>query len=166
MTDDSPVSPAPAAFNGHSTSAQQTAEATRQTAQAAQQIAGLVAGLGQMLTQVARLIPSQHLCAQCVSSRLAWEGAHQDAIMRAAAAAREAAGLPEGGQADPVPFLPEQLRPGGADGIPPLRGAVTTAAGSECCAEHVPGRPGQRGRQLLIATGSLSPSAMAQFGRP
>lgn len=68
---------------------------------------------------------------------------------------------PRRGQLDPAPFMPEHLRPGSAQGIPPVNPAITTIGGTDYCSAHIPGQPG--GRQLLIAHGSLSSSLLSQF---
>jgi len=162
MTQDSPAPPP--AFNG-------SAPAAQQTARSAAEISGMLAefpqALAMMLAQVIRSIPPRHLCAQCLTTRIAWEAAHQRDLEAAVTSARAAHGITEGAPLppgfDPSPFLPEHLRPGGPQGMPPLTGAVTTVGGTDTCSEHVPGRA--VGRTLLIANGALSASAMAQLGR-
>lgn len=172
---DGSSSEVPAAFqaapavspNGHTDAKPLTA--AQQTAQGVSAIAGMLHQLPQalagMLAQVARAIPDQHMCAQCVITRLTWETAHMAELKAAIQAARQAAGIPEGAPLppgfDPAPFAPEHLRPGGAQGMPPVQPAITTVQGTEVCAAHIPGQPG--GRQLLIAHGSLSSSLLSQF---
>jgi hypothetical protein len=165
MTDSPPE--IPAAFsgqvNGSPSSAQQTAE---NTARIAALLAQIPQAIGMMLAQVARAIPSGHLCATCLANRIAWEAANRSHVEAAIAGARAAHGLAEGDPVppgfDPAPFLPADLRPGAMRGMPPLTAAITTVAGTDTCSEHIPGRAG--GRTLLVASGALSPSGMARFG--
>jgi hypothetical protein len=152
----------PAAFNGTASPALRTADGVAAIAGMLPQMAQGIAG---MLAQIHGAIPRPHVCAQCVIARLAWETAHMTEIRKAIAAAAGACGLEEGdprrAQLDPAPFVPEHLRPGGAQGIPPVNPAITTISGTEYCTAHIPGQPG--GRTLLIAQGSLSSSLLSQF---
>lgn len=165
MTQDSPE-PVPAAFNGNGTRtpAQQTAQSARMIAE---MLADLPRAIAVMLGQLARAIPSQHVCAACLVARINWEARHARDLEAAVELARAAHGLPDGAVLppgfDPSPFLPERLRPGAPQGMPPLTGAVTAVGGTDTCSEHVPGR--SAGRTLLIANGALSPSAMTAFAR-
>lgn len=170
MTSDSGAA-VPAAFNSNGSSpAARTADASEKTAAASEQAAvflgQLPQAIGSMLAQVVRSIPAQHLCAQCIGARMAWEAAHGRDVETAVAAGRAAHGIPDGAPLppsfDPAPFLPENLRPGAVNGMPPLSGAITTVSGTDYCAQHIPGRPS--GRTLLVAQGSLTPSALASLG--
>lgn len=162
MTEIPAAAPVPAAFNGSHGPAHQTAENTDRIASL---LAQLPQAIGMMLGQVVQSIPRQHLCATCLVNRIAWETANQRALEAAVADAMAAHGIPEGSPLptgfDPSPFLPENLRPGGTQGMPALTGAITTVGGTDTCSEHIPGRAA--GRTLLIANGALSPSAMAQL---
>jgi hypothetical protein len=119
-----------------------------------------------MVLQQVPVQTRQHLCAPCVIARIGWEAAHGRELKAAIAEAGRAYGLEDGdpraAQLDPGPHLPPDLRPGGRQGLPPLTAAVTTVGGTEVCSEHIPGRPGSQ--KLLIATGALSPSALAGLG--
>lgn len=130
-------------------------------------LAVLVQMLPQLIAQAVGQAAGQsrHLCAHCLSARLAWQVAHEKDIRAAFTAAAHAAGVPaETPGLDPVPFLPPELRPGNPQGAPDLQHAVTTIGGTEVCPAHMPGVPGVTARkQLLIASGALSPSAMASF---
>jgi len=154
--------PVPAAFNGSTGPAHQTAQNTDRIASLLEQLPRAV---GMMLAQVVQAIPPRHLCATCLANRIAWETANQRALEAAVEAARAAHGIPEGTPLppgfDPSPFLPENLAPGAPQGMPALTGAITTVGGTDTCSEHIPGRAA--GRTLLIANGALSPSAMAQL---
>lgn len=160
MTDSS--AEIPPAFNGSAYPARQTAKSVAEIAEALSQFPQLLATVLQRVQVQTR----QHLCAQCVIVRIGWEAVHGRELKAAIAAAGAAFGLAEGdpraGQLDPAPHLPENLRPGQPNGLPPLTAAVTTVGGTEVCSEHIPGRPGSQ--KLLIATGALSPSALAGLG--
>lgn len=149
----------PAALNGSPTSAKRTADGVAA-------IAGMLSQFPQALAQVLQQVQvqtRQHLCAQCLIARIGWEAVHGPDLKAAIAAAGKAYGLEEGdpraAQLDPGPHLPANLRPGGPQGIPPLTAAVTTVGGTDVCSEHIPGRPGSQ--KLLVATGALSPGALA-----
>jgi len=155
----------PAAFNGSTTPARQTADGVAA-------IAGMLSQLPQTVTQALAMVlqqvpvqTRQHLCAQCLVARIGWEALHGQALKAAIAAAGKEFGLADGdpraSQLDPAPHLPENLRPGGPQGLPPLTAAVTTVGGTEVCSEHIPNRPGSQ--KLLIAQGALSPTTMAQL---
>jgi hypothetical protein len=160
---DSPAE-TPPGFNG-------SGHAARQAAQGIAEISDALSQFPQVLAAVLRQVPvqvqtRQHLCAQCLIARIGWEAKYGQQLKAAIAAAGAAFGLAEGdpraGQLDPAPHLPENLRPGQPQGLPPLTAAVTTVGGTEVCSEHIPGRPGSQ--KLLIATGALSPSALAGLG--
>lgn len=169
MPDDIPAGgPAevPAAFstNGNSPAVR--------TADGIAAIAGMLPQLpqavGQALAMVLRQVQvqtRQHICAQCLLARIGWEAAHKAHLEAAYKAAGKAFGLEDGdpraAQLDPGPHLPASLQPGGPFGIPPLTSAITTVGGTDFCSDHVPNRPGAQ--KLLIATGALSPSAIAGF---
>lgn len=142
----------------------------QQTAAAASMIAGFLGQqLPQMLGQVMQAMPRAHVCGPCLVARLTWENKHHATLKAAIAQAAEAAGIPEGDpramQIDPSPFIPEHLRPGaGPEGLPGVQPAITTIQGTDVCAQHVPGAPGQApGRTLLIAQGHLSPAMLTQL---
>jgi hypothetical protein len=121
----------------------------------------------QALATVLQQVPvqtRQHLCFHCLFARLGWEAAHEREMKEAIGKAAEAAGLTEADpRLDPAPHLPVHLRPGaGSQGMPSLTVAVTTVNGTDVCSAHVPGRPG--GKQLLLATGSLSQGMLAGLG--
>jgi len=160
MADSSPE--IPAAFNGSGYTA-------KQAAQGIADISAALAQFPQILAAVLRQVQvqtRQHLCAPCLIARIGWEATYGQQLKAAIGAAGAAFGLAEGdpraGQLDPAPHLPENLRPGQPQGLPPLTAAVTTVGGTEVCSEHIPGRPGSQ--KLLIATGALSPSALAGLG--
>jgi hypothetical protein len=164
MTDTSPdeFAEIPAALNGSPASAKRTADGVAA-------IAGMLSQMPQTLAMVLQQVQvqtRQHLCAQCVITRIGWEAVYGRELKAAIAAAGAAFGLEEGdpraAQLDPAPHLPENLRPGGRQGLPPLTAAITTVGGTEFCSEHIPGRPGSQ--KLLIATGALSHSALAGLG--
>lgn len=171
MTQDSSGAPVPAALNGngHPTAARQTADGVAAIAgmlpQLAQAFSGMLSQLPQATGQaVAQSIPRQ-LCAQCVLTRLAWEGKHAQEIAAASAgyqrAAEEAAtlGIPP---QPPESFLPERLQPGQPEGMPLPQPGITTVNGTLVCAGHVPGAPGKPGaKTLLIANAPLSTSMLA-----
>lgn len=158
------------------TAAQQTAEGvtalTQMFPQAVAALTQLFAQFPQafadVLAQVpVRVIPQvRHLCAPCVIARVTWELAHAPELKQAETAARAQLEL---GENDPFPpgfdpalFLPDHLRPGaGSQGMPVPRPAITTAGGTEVCAQHIPGLPGKS--SLVVAQGALSPSLLAQF---
>jgi hypothetical protein len=142
--------------------------ATR-TAESVAEIAGMLSRFPQTLAMVLQQVQvqtRQHLCAQCVTNRMAWQAVHGRELQAAVAAAGKAHGLADGdpraGQLDPAPHLPPDLRPGMPQGLPPLTAAITTVGGTDVCSEHIPGRPGAQ--KLLIATGTLSASALAGLG--
>ena len=169
MTDTPPE--IPAAFNG---SANGSPAPAQQTAQGVSEIAGMLPQLPDAMAMVLRqvlqqvqVLTRQHLCAVCVAARKGWQAAHERELKAAAAAAGQAAGLPDGdpraGQLDPAPFLPVHLRPGaGAEGMPPLTAALTSVSGTEVCSAHVAGPPG--GKQLILASTAFSPSMLAGLG--
>jgi hypothetical protein len=155
--------PVPPAFtsNGHGPSAK-IAELVEQLPD---MLAGAVAGgMSHVLNRVTVQTRSPYRCTQCVMNRLAWVNAHEKATSAAQEtymrAVTELASLPDG---DPrrgihlefTMFLPDDLRPGGGQGMPPLADGVVLISGSAWCMEHVPGAPGKT--QLLIATSSLTP---------
>lgn len=152
----------PAAYNGSPSAARQTADGVAEISTALSQFPQVLAAV---LRQV-QVQTRQHLCAPCLIARIGWEAAHGKELKAAIAAAGAAFGLEDGdpraAQLDPGPHLPPDLQPGGPRGIPPLTAAITTVGGTEVCSEHIPGRPGHQ--KLLIATGTLSPSALAAFG--
>ncbi len=161
----------PAAFNG---SANGSASPAQQTAQGVTAIAGMLAQMPQQMLQalatVLQQVPvqtRQHLCFHCLFARLGWEASYEREMQAAIGKAAEAAGLaeadPRRAQLDPAPHLPAHLRPGaGSQGMPSLTVAVTTVNGTDVCSAHIPGRQG--GKQLLLATGSLSPGMLAGLG--
>lgn len=133
-----------------------------------QMVAELPQTIAQALASVLQQVPvqtRQHLCATCVVARLAWNLAHERELTAAIAMAAKVHGLADGdprlGQLDPVPFLPESLRPGAPQGMPPAHPSITAVAGTEVCSEHIPGRPG--GKQLLLMPGPLSQGMLASF---
>jgi hypothetical protein len=152
----------PAAFNGSPASAKRAADGVAA-------IAGMLSQMPQALAAVlqqVQLQTRQHVCAQCLLARIAWEAAHKAELEAAFAAAGAAFGLeagdPRAAQLDPAPHLPASLRPGGPQGLPPLTAAITTVGGTEFCSGCVPNRPGKQ--KLLIAQGALTPSALAGLG--
>jgi len=169
MTDAPAEIPAevPAGLNG---SAPGTLTPAKQTAQGVAAIAGMLSQFPQALAQVLQQVPvqaqtRQHLCATCVLGRLTWNVAHERELTAAIEMAARVHGLADGdprlGQLDPVPFLPESLRPGGPQGMPPANPSITAVGGTEVCSEHIPGRPG--GKQLLLMPGPLSQGMLASF---
>ena len=156
----------PPAFNGNPTPARQTADGVAAIAEMIAQMPQANAQALAMVLQQVQVQTRPPLCAHCASARLAWQAAHERELAAAASAAAAAAGLAEGdpraAQLDPAPFLPENLRPGGSQGIPPMHRSITAVGGTEVCSEHIPGRPGSQ--KLVIATGALSPSALAGLG--
>jgi hypothetical protein len=125
--------------------------------------------MAQALASVLQQVPvqtRQHLCATCVLARLTWNLAHERELTAALTMAAQVHGLADGdprlAQLDPAPFLPEALRPGGPQGMPPAHPSITTVGGTEVCSEHIPGRQG--GKQLLLASGPLSQGMLASLG--
>ena len=174
MTPDPEGAPVAPAFSSNGTSpAHRTAAASERGAEAAEQAASILAQLPQALAQgfamVLQQVPvqtRQHICANCLVARIAWEATYGRELKAAIASAGAAHGLAEGdpraAALDPAPHLPPDLQPGARNGIPPLTAAVTTVGGTEVCSEHIPGRPGSQ--KLLVVTGALSPSALAGLG--
>lgn len=156
----------PAALNGSPTPARQTADGVTAIAGMLPQVPQAVAEAVAMVLRQVQVQTRQHLCAQCLVARIGWEAVHGQELKAAIAAAGKAYGLEDGdpraAQLDPGPHLPANLQPGAPQGIPPLTAAITTVGGTEFCSEHVPNRPGSQ--KLLIATGALSPSALAGLG--
>lgn len=97
--------------------------------------------------------PPQH-CATCLAARFMWENRHERQVTDALAAACVAQGIdpgsPQAGDLDFAPHLPDGLRPGQDDGLPPLRMAATIADGTAVCVFHMPGVK----RTLLVAGGA------------
>jgi hypothetical protein len=129
----------------------------------------LLSAVATALQQVPVTVRPQQ-CAQCITERLTWGAAHAVAIARAEEALRAAAAelenLPPEDRPplNPLGFLPEELRPGGRQGVPQISDAVTAVAGTQVCAEHIPGAPGRAGQsQLLIARASLTLAGLAQM---
>lgn len=161
-----------AVIASHPTPARQTADGVAAIAgmlpQLAQMFGSALAPLPQATGQaVAQVIPRQ-LCAQCVITRLAWEGKHEQVLAGVSAsyqqAAEEAAklGVPVQG---PEEFLPEALRPGQPEGMPVPQPGITIVGGTLACAAHIPGAPGKPGaKPLLIVHGPLSASMLAGLG--
>lgn len=169
MPDDIPAGePAgvPAAFNGHQSSAKQTAEGVAAIAGMLPQLPQAVGQALAMVLQQVQVQVRQHLCAPCVNARIGWEARYGRELKAAISAAGKAHGLADGdpraGQLDPAPHLPPDLRPGMPQGLPPLTAAITTVGGTDVCSEHIPNRPGAQ--KLLIAQGALTPSALAGLG--
>lgn len=160
----------PAAFNGSvngsPTPAQRTADGIAAIAGMLPQLPQAIGGIVQQVLQQTSVQTRQHLCAQCIVTRMTWNLAHSAELAAALGAAAEAAGLnpddPRAAQLDPAPFLPEHLQIGQREGIPQVRPAVTTVGGTEVCSEHIPNRPG--GQRLLVANAAFSPSMLAGLG--
>lgn len=131
--------------------------------------------LAQAIAAVLQQVPVQaegtrYRCAGCVIGRLGWIAAHQKACDDAGAAytqaAAEQAGLPDGDPRKGIPldfvmFLPEPLRPGGEQGMPPVAEGIVMTGGTTWCMEHVPGAPGKS--RLIVAQGSMSPAMLARL---
>jgi hypothetical protein len=103
-------------------------------------------------------------------NRLAWVRSHDRETTEAHAtyvkAMTELAALPDGDprkgfQPEFVMFLPENLRPGGAQGMPPVAEAVVMVNAATWCMDHVPGAPGKT--QLLVASGGFTPGMLAHL---
>lgn len=149
----------PPAFtpNGHSPS--QTALALMQ--QMPQLLANALASVFQ---QVPVRTDAQRIgCTRCVMNRLAWFAAHGRELEAADKAYREAAAaqaeLAEDDPrrsvpVDPAVFVPDRLKPGGAQGYSPVADGCVMVNGALWCMEHVPGAPGQQ--QLIVARASMS----------
>jgi hypothetical protein len=130
--------------------------------------------LAEALASVLQQVPVQgtrYRCTQCVMNRIAWVGSHEKAADQAQAmyerAAEVYAGLDPGDpRRPPVPpsftmFLPDNLRPGGAQGMPPIVEGTAMMNGSVYCMEHIPGAPGKSGLLLANAAGMIT--GMTQF---
>jgi hypothetical protein len=94
----------------------------------------------------------ERACAHCLLRRIAWEGEHQADMDAALSRAADSAGLrpdkflQRGG--DPLPFLPERLRPGAPGGIPPVNTAMTAFAGTDLCVPCLPAARAEMGLAL------------------
>lgn len=128
----------------------------------------LVNAFASVLAQVPVQVKSQLRCTGCVMARIAWVHGHQRESDQASAAFMQAV-REQGELADDDPrkgipldyamFLPDALRPGGAQGIPPIQDGTVMVNGAVWCFEHVPGLPGKT--QLLIAQSGFSPAMLA-----
>ncbi len=166
MPDDSSAE-TPAAFSANGNSpAVRTADGVAALAEMIAQMPEANARALAMVLQQVQVQVQPPLCAHCASARLAWQSAHERELKAAASAAAAAHGLGEGdpriGQLDPAPFLPESLRPGGSQGIPPLHRSITAVDGTEVCSEHMPGKTGAP--KLLVAQVGMPRSALAGLG--
>ncbi|HLK72258.1 MAG TPA: hypothetical protein VKU77_01280 [Streptosporangiaceae bacterium] len=109
-------------------------------------------------------------CARCITAQMQWAAVHVAAVrkadedMRAAAAAQDRLPPEDRAPLDPLGFPPEELRPGGKDGVPQIMEAVTMDGGAMVCAGHMAGVAGHAGHSpLLVAQASLSPAGLMQL---
>lgn len=130
----------------------------------------LANALASVLAQVPVQVKSQVRCTQCAMARISWVAAHQREVDTAhemlVKAAQELGALPDDDPRKSVQlnfamFLPEGLRPGGKQSIPPMQEGTVMANGALWCFEHVPGMAGKT--QLLVAQAGFTPSMLAGF---
>lgn len=119
-----------------------------------------------------RTVPLQ--CSTCTLNRLKWTVRHEGELK--AAYGRFAAALaelpeddPRRGMINPLAFLPDELKPSqdplnpNPAGYPGIDAGTCMVAGTLFCPAHMPGAPDQASsKQILIATGSLNPTMIAQ----
>jgi hypothetical protein len=110
--------------------------------------------------------PQPRYCAPCLIASNQWASRYKPAIEAAQRAAEEAVqkALAEGRQPtqeelNPAAYLPEEVRAT----APQVNPAATLLNGTEVCAGHLPGAPGQSG--LVAAPGGLSGAALAGLRR-
>lgn len=107
-----------------------------------------------------------HLCATCVGLQHAWAARNAPAINAAKKQAMAVIGAtsesdPRLAQIDLAAFLPENLRPGQAQGVPQVFDAAYELDGTSLCPAHHPAAAAGKGS--LIAMPGMSLHAAAQI---